>query len=139
MRYIKYNKTYKYKLAEAEHYNLTPYLGRNKLVHVGDWFALNEGMLIIYKGYIWDGPSGPTLDTPDFMLGSLVHDAMYQLMREEILDQRLRKVADQVLYDICIDAGMPWWRAQYVYWAVRMFGAKNARPGAFDSKEVVEV
>ncbi len=139
MKYIKYNKTYKYKLSDAEYFDLSSYITDSKLVHVGGWCALDEGMLIIYKGYAWDGASGPAIDTPDFMLGSLVHDAMYQLMREGILDQRLRKVADQVLYDICKDAGMPWWRAQYVYWAVRMFGAKNARPGAFEGQEVVEV
>ncbi len=41
----------------------------------------SEGALPIKKFYAWDGPSGPTIDTRDFMRGSLVHDALYQLMR----------------------------------------------------------
>jgi len=37
------------------------------------------GSLCIREGYSWDGPSGPAIDTVDFMRGSLVHDALYQL------------------------------------------------------------
>ncbi len=40
-----------------------------------------NGMMTVHKGYAWDGPSGPTIDTKSFMRGSLVHDAFYQLMR----------------------------------------------------------
>ena len=36
-----------------------------------------SGLLIIKNGYAWDGPSGPTFDTKNFMRGSLVHDALY--------------------------------------------------------------
>ena len=36
-----------------------------------------EGLLIIRPGYAWDGPSGPTFDTPSFMRGSLIHDVLY--------------------------------------------------------------
>jgi hypothetical protein len=43
------------------------------------------------KGYAWNGPSGPTLDTRNFMRGSLVHDALYQLMREGRMDNGLRR------------------------------------------------
>ncbi|MGH7536144.1 MAG: DUF1353 domain-containing protein, partial [Gemmatimonadales bacterium] len=38
-----------------------------------------RGYLTVKEGYAWDGPSGPTVDTKDFMRGSLVHDALYQL------------------------------------------------------------
>ncbi len=40
-----------------------------------------DGVFAISKGYAWDGPSGPTFDTLNFMRGSLVHDALYQLIR----------------------------------------------------------
>ncbi len=86
------------------------------------------GTLKINSGYAWDGPSGPTIDTPDFLIGSLVHDALYQLMRERKLPQSYRKIADQILKRICLEEGMPSWRAFYVYYAVRLFGASSAKP-----------
>lgn len=86
-----------------------------------------DGLLSIKAGYSWDGPSGPAVDTPDFMRGSLVHDALYQLMRERKLPQECRPVADEILRDICLEDGMSRVRAWYVYWAVRLFAAGAAK------------
>lgn len=56
------------------------------------------GRLTVKSGYAWDGPSGPTIDTLNFMRGSLVHDALYQLMRERHLDHdKYREPADRLL------------------------------------------
>lgn len=96
----------------------------------GRWVAMSKtGRLALKKGYSWDGPSGPTIDTPDFMRGALVHDALYQLMRERLLPSRLRRFADELLRDMCRADGMSKLRSEYVYSAVRAFGAKSARPG----------
>jgi hypothetical protein len=84
------------------------------------------GVMTIGSGYSWDGASGPALDTKDFMLASLVHDALYQLIRLGLIDKSYRKAADETLYSLCRLAGMPWWRAQYVYTAVRLFGGPNS-------------
>ncbi len=84
-----------------------------------------DGILIITKGYAWDGPSGPTIDTPSFMQASLVHDALYQLMREGLVDINYRKDADLLLYKIAREDGMWKLRALWTYWAVRRF-AKSA-------------
>ena len=86
------------------------------------------GKLLIKTGYSWDGPSGPTIDTKNFMRGSLVHDALYQLMREGVLEQYDRKRADDILREICRADGMSRLRAWGVYHAVRKFGAGSARP-----------
>jgi len=88
----------------------------------------STGFLTIRKGYSWDGPSGPTIDTKNFMRGSLVHDALYQLMRENVLPQTARKRADEILRDICIDSGMSKFRASYVYFGVRLGGSFAAKP-----------
>ena len=87
-----------------------------------------EGTLVIKKGYAWDGPSGPTLDTKNFMRGSLVHDALYQLLRKKDIDQKWRDEADQELKRICIEDGMWRIRAWYVYYAVRRWGDMAADP-----------
>ena len=88
-----------------------------------------NGKLTIKTGYAWDGPSGPTIDTSTFMRASLVHDALYQLMRLAHLDDiTVRKYADDLLKHICLEDGMCRFRAWYVHRALRWFGAANARP-----------
>lgn len=88
-----------------------------------------DGTLSIKAGYAWDGPSGPVLHTRDIMRGSLVHDALYQLMREGHLDARIyREAADKTLRDICREDGMSWLLAWCVYAAVRAFGETSADP-----------
>ncbi|HNC44643.1 MAG TPA: DUF1353 domain-containing protein [Acidobacteriota bacterium] len=89
----------------------------------------SQGKLWIKKDYAWDGPSGPTIDTKNFMRGSLVHDALYQLMRLGELDYKVyRQRADELLRDICREDGMSSFRSWYVYQGVRLFGESSARP-----------
>ena len=86
-----------------------------------------DGMLSIVAGYAWDGPSGPAIDTPNFMRGSLVHDALYQLMRQRHLDpEKLRDVADRILRRLCLEDGMSAIRAWWVYNGVRFGGGPSA-------------
>jgi len=93
------------------------------------WAALDKnGLLTIRKGYTWDGPSGPAIDSSNFMRGSLIHDALYQLMREEVLPQSARKRADEILREICIEDGMSKARAWWVYSGVRAGAASAAKP-----------
>ena len=87
------------------------------------------GDLTLKEGYAWDGPSGPTIDTKSFMRGSLVHDALYQLMREKQLDHKTyREPADRTLQAICKEDGMTALRAWSVYHGVRLFGDPSADP-----------
>lgn len=87
------------------------------------------GLLTMKKGYAWDGPSGPTIDTKNFMRGSLVHDALYQLMRNGQLAPQWREGADQELRRICREDGMNRFRAWYVLQGVRKGAGFAARPG----------
>jgi hypothetical protein len=81
-----------------------------------------DGVLFVKKGYQYDGPSGPSVDTHNFMRGALFHDALYQLIDEGELTKSDRKRADRLLYEICRADGMSWFRASYVYRTVRIFG-----------------
>jgi len=57
--------------------------------------------LRINVGYAWDGASGPTIDTKDSMVATLVHDVGYQLIRQGILSEEIWKdYFDQLFYDI---------------------------------------
>lgn len=86
-----------------------------------------DGVLSIVAGYAWDGPSGPAIDSRNFMRGSLVHDALYQLMREGHLDAgKWRAVADEELVRLCKEDGMWALRRAWVLAAVRTFAARAA-------------
>lgn len=96
------------------------------------------GLLTIRKVYAWDGPSGPSIDTKNFMRGSLVHDALYQLMRLSALDYRVhRQRADELLREICLADGMFSFRAWYVYQAVHWFAEGGARPRNEPEVEII--
>lgn len=87
-----------------------------------------NGLLTIKKNYAWDGASGPVFDTQKIMRGSLVHDALYQLMREKYLPQKARENADWLLREICLEDGMPKFNADLVYLAVDLFGGLYTKP-----------
>ena len=132
---MKYRKGYDYQLAEMARFQTAVYPLRTA---VTEFIALNaEGVLVISSGYAWDGPSGPTLNTDNAMVPSLVHDAIYQLIRERLISVHWRKEADAMLYRMLRERGMSWPRAQYWLAGVRWFAAGAANPG--DTKEVFEV
>lgn len=94
-----------------------------------EYVALDsDGLLTIGAGYAWDGPSGPAIDTKNFMRGSLVHDALYQLLREGHLAPQLREPADRLLQRLCREDGMSGLRAWWVYQGVRFGGGPAADP-----------
>jgi len=127
--YIAYSCGYKYQLEEP--YMLTISIRPAQDIATSFVLLSMAGELTVRSGYAWDGPSGPTVDTPNFMRGSLVHDALYQLMRENHLDHHLhREAADKLLRDICIEDGMPHWQAQAVYMAVRGFAGVASEPSS---------
>ncbi|MCK4609481.1 MAG: DUF1353 domain-containing protein [Gammaproteobacteria bacterium] len=123
MRFIKYRGGYKYQLAE-DFFCETYFIG--KRIETTFIVLTTDGSLIIRNGYAWDGPSGPTIDTPNFMRGSLVHDVLYQLMRNGHLEQSKRKLADKAMKQICLEDGMSRLRAQWVYLGVRLGGESAA-------------
>jgi hypothetical protein len=91
--------------------------------HGGNAFVyLADGALILRPGYAWDGASGPAINTKNFVRGSLVHDALYQLIRLGVLPASARKYADQELVRITREDGMSALRAAWVYAAVRLGG-----------------
>lgn len=121
---IRYRDGYKYQLAED--YTVTTSILPPAAIDHNFIYLTSNGVLAIKKGYAWDGPSGPTVDTKNFMRGSLVHDALYQLMRAKLLDCGWRETADQELRRICREDGMSWLRGWWVYQGVRFGGEGSA-------------
>jgi hypothetical protein len=139
---IRYRRGLKYQLEEdvVFHTGITGWAYRDK------WSELdNAGTLLIRAGTAWDGPSGPTFDTPDFMPASLGHDEMYKASTERGYPEVFRQLADNFLaWRLKEDAKIvnariknpvlralrcTWSvaRVRYVLWAVRRFAASHAK------------
>ncbi len=116
------NGRYKYRLQKDYSINLPSLCeGNANLAYI----QLRNCILTIKAPYAWDGPSGPAPDTVDFQRASLVHDALYQLIRERELPYRFRKKADILLYKIALEDYMPHWYAIASYISVRLFGWRH--------------
>ena len=129
---IHYRKSIKYQLAETYRGNINIRLDADIET---DWITLTtRGAITIQRGYGWDGPSGPTWDTQDFMRGALVHDALYQLIRLKLLGENdleresFRNAADLEMKRILKADGMDPIRRFVVYKGVSIFASFAADP-----------
>lgn len=122
---IKYQDGYKYQLYEDYVHYFPESFPQMPLFENDYCMSLSNDKLIIFKGYAWDGPSGPSLDTQNFMRGSLLHDCLYELMRDGVIPRSCKEAADRELQRVCIEDGMTKLRAWYVYQGVKMFGRKS--------------
>lgn len=122
---INYCSGYKYQLI-ADYFHVLGINFDNVEPFELGFIKWNPSVLLIKKGYAWDGPSGLAIDTKDFMRGSLVHDALYQCMRQGKIDLTHKDACDKELQRICEEDGMADFRAWYVYEAVRIFGYNSA-------------
>jgi len=124
---VSYRKGYKYQLAKEvnifvgifpDHDIRTPFINLDM-----------DGWLSIRGGYAWDGMSG-AMDTKNSMLASLVHDALYQLMRHGHLPLSHRRSVDLFFHTIMRAKGMWKGRAAYIYRAVREVAEFAAEPAS---------
>jgi len=127
MSTIYYREGFKYQLSRDYYIQtgLTP-----PFAIVTEYIGFDEdGTLSIAKGYAWDGPSGPTFDTPCTMRASLVHDALYQLMRANLLNPAYyREAADKLFHRLCLEDEMNRLRAELWYESLRVGAGAAADP-----------
>ena len=128
MSQITYRDEWKY-LLKNDYVHQTKF---SEIVFSTDYISLDtDGLLTVKSGYAWDGPSGK-----NFIRGSLIHDALYQLIRIGYLGLSDRVYSDTLLRKICREDGMSWIRAWWVYRAVRVFGNSSANPVNAASRDV---
>lgn len=99
---IKYKEGYKYQLYEtyAVKTGIEGFSCKTDFLHL-----FSDGTLVIYKGYAWDGATG----VPDFkfmLRASLVHDALYQLIRLGLLPTCMKKKADVLFSAVCKESAL---------------------------------
>ena len=124
MECIAYKGGYKYQLDEE--YSIPTDITPEEDINIDFIHLETDGQITLTKGYAWDGATMAP-DSPSIMRGSLVHDAFYQLMRLEKLNQDVfRKTSDQLLKAMCEEDGMHSAAAWTVYYAVRALGGSAA-------------
>lgn len=137
----KWRRKYKYILIE----DVTVFVGILGTPIETEWFKLTiDGFLTIKSGYAWDGCTG-MIDTNSNMEAGLVHDCLYQMLRESLIPnystvhlldrkkclelfQKMREKVDNI-FAVLLEAGGCWritiFTAPRV---VKLMGQKNAIP-----------
>ena len=129
-RNIHYKSGYKHQLAAA--YEIQTEIYPTEHVEVVNFIDLRiDGLLTVRQNYAWDGATA-IIDTRYNLRASLVHDALYQLMREGSLSREYRDTADKLFRQLCVEDGVFPVIASGYYWALRQFGeaainSENAR------------
>ena len=121
MKYSKYH--YKFKVEEDVYLKLP--VSMPDFEH--DYCAVKNGTIFVNKGYAWDGASGPVFNTKNTLVASLVHDALYQAQRLNLIEHNStnRKNADENFYELLKYFGVNPIRCKIWYLAVRFFGKKS--------------
>ena len=130
-----FKRGYKYQTTRPYHIYI-PWLIPYAPIVLPFVIVTKTGEMKIFPGYAWNGASGPTWDTLNSMIGSLIHDIGYQLIRLGLIPPHYKSSFDQLLHNICIEDGMFPLRAHYWEWAVLTFGAGSTRPSAEPKEEV---
>ena len=133
---MKYTE-YKYKFKVEENFSIKlPY----KIPDFEHPYASSkDSILSVKRGYAWDGASGPIINTRDTLVGSLVHDVLYQAMRLNLIksNSENKKIADKIFFEILKMHGVNSIRRKVWYLAVRLFGKKSTK-GLQDNDKIKE-
>jgi len=141
---MKYKSGYKHQLVKRHAFSVKWIGDSDGVSPTADSFirATIEPNATVYielsPGYAWDGPSGPMPDWKRFMVPSLEHDALYQLIRNGTLPDtdEMRHVADRHFSRGLLKRGWPRWFGWLSYEALTRFGGRHANP---ENKKKVRV
>lgn len=129
-RFIRYTEKVQYKYVLGENTTIQLPLSFRGIQADSKYFKLTkEGLLTIYKGYAWNG-ANIIPDTKRNLYPSLVHDCLYQLMREYLIPYTVKRqfIADTIFTSMCRKNGVPEWVCKTYMRALTKFGKKNSDP-----------
>ena len=124
---LKYKSGYAYYTTEALEVPVDFACPDFPLAVVSDtWLWCRQGRLVIRARYAWDGASFVLfrwVGTPGaWLLPSLVHDALYQALREGKLWRQYRDEIDRLFCRQLQARGVSWVVSMVAYWCVRVGG-----------------
>ncbi|MGB0723499.1 MAG: DUF1353 domain-containing protein [Gammaproteobacteria bacterium] len=126
---IEYRAGYKYQLAKD--YPISTEIVPDEAITTQFIELDTQGRLLVKSGYAWDGTSGPVKDSGRNLRASLVHDALYQLLRQERLNMHPHKdQADRLFEKMCVEDGTDPKVAKGFYEVLSFVGHLAASPDA---------
>ena len=125
--FIEYRSGYKYQLAND--YDIRITIKPTEDIDIQFISLDKKGNLKVKSGYAWDGTSGPVIDTDMNLRASLVHDALYQLMRlRKLKASEHKNKADKLFRTMCKQDGVSSMVAQVYYEALKKLGKPSTDP-----------
>jgi len=100
-------------------------------------YLSTSGKLTIFSGYAWDGKNVAAIAPKNCMRASLVHDALYQLMRRHAISEDYRLYADKLLKKMCREDGVSMFQSSILYFSVRWFGETAIMPNGNEKVKIV--
>ena len=88
----------------------------------GSLYTISERQLTAFRGFQWDGATGPTLQPKSSVRATLVHDVMCAAIARGILLGESRANADLIFREILKEDGMSKVRSSVWYLMVDTFG-----------------
>ena len=123
---VKYQDGYKNFLCESYKDKVAIYPGKGIKT---DYGSLDEkGNVEIYRKFVWDGCSGPTITTKTTIRGGLLHDFLYRLMKHGLLGSSWREQADKEFKIRLLEDRCNRFRAWYFHFSVVAFGVSSINP-----------
>jgi len=120
-----YRDGYKYQLAAHEYFQ-TSFTPATK-ISVPRITLYPDGVMLVHEGYAWDGASG-IVDRKTNLRASCGHDALYQLMRMEVLPYSEWAKADADFCRWLAEAGAYALTIKIDRYGLSLFKGKYARP-----------
>jgi hypothetical protein len=124
---IQYLNGYKFKLYK-DYTIQTTIIGIN--VSSTEFNLRSSGELTIYKNFAWNGATN-WIDTNETIRATLVHDVLYQLIRDNYIPREQRILCDKLFYRILIEDKCNKIIAKLMYFAVKKFGYKFVRENRY--------
>ena len=88
-----------------------------------------DGLLTIKAGFASDGASGQVIEDNSVLRAAFAHDAKYRLIREGLLAEYCKAIADDEFRKTLLEDGCLHERALLFYEAVHLFGHSSIEGG----------
>ena len=121
---MKYQKVQGFRVAVTWEYQTQ--IAVDRIIRT-EWVDLVKGLLIMKQGFCFE-PSGPTIKTKSVMQGCCVHDAIYYLIRNGLLEPHWKEPGDDLMKEIHLQDEVNAFRAGYFHWSVINFGDTSIDP-----------